>query len=210
MRTYRQIAEIILRQLAGGDVSQDFPIKPEEVYVRISQIIPFLIRKDFYETYSFDLNKELDNSIFSTFITEVQRCDSEVYIILPSKPIMIHGRGTPQVSYIKDRKSPITYIDGTQLRMYLNNGVLNEIETSCFYEKDEDTGENKIIFIGLGSSVKKLRVRMVQDASFIDIDTDIPLQDHLIEELIQKLYQWYNVEDKEVEDSVINNKNDKV
>ena len=45
--TYREIAEPIQRNLAGGDVSQDFPIELEEIYIRINQLIPFLIRKDF-------------------------------------------------------------------------------------------------------------------------------------------------------------------
>lgn len=208
--TYRQISEIVLRQLAGGDITQDFQIKQEEIYIRISQIIPFLIRKDYYESYQINPNKEIDVSVYSTFTACVFSLSNEKYVHLPCQPFMIDGRGAPQVSYIEDRATPISYIDSTLYRMYLNNGVLNEVGAIAFYEYDDYDKEHRLFLHGISDDTKKVKIRMILNCEVDDIDSDIPLQAHLIDELLQRLYQWYNVQDKETVDSVINNKNDKL
>ena len=213
--TYKQIAETVLRPLAGGDISQDFPVKLEEVYIRINQMVPFLIRKDFYETYQIENGSgQLDSFIYTTFLAKVFKNDcGEQYAVLPNRPLVMHGRGVPVLSYLKDRISSTTYVEAGQYRMYKTTGVLNDLKGIVFfYEFDDASKEHRLIFTGdIDDCIECIRVRMVQVSNIadLDIDSDVPIGDHLVEPLIQLLHQWYSGQDREVEDSVVNSKNDK-
>jgi hypothetical protein len=212
--TYREIAETVQRNLAGGDVSQDFPIELEEIYVRINQLIPFLIRKDFYETYQFELDNGLTTNTYTSFIANVQEDSKtkEKYIVLPTSPLLIHGRGFPELYYIEDRESQITYLDAGQYRSIRNLNLTSEFKGGVFlYERTKncDDTEDRLILIGVDSCTKQLKVRMVMNIlDDINEKSQVPIPEHLIEPLIQALRAWYNPQDKEVEDLVNNGRND--
>jgi len=206
---YREIAEIVLRNLAGGDISQDFPIKFDEVYARISQILPFLIRKDFYETYQIE-GGELSLTNFTTFTAPLYKADTdgESYIVLPSAPLIIHGRGVPELSYTQDRTTQFTYVDIAQYKNYSISGVLNEIQDIIyFYELDDCSKEHRLVLLNTKDCMEKVRVRMIQLTEF-DEDTIVPA--HLVEPLVQSLRAWFNPQEKDNNDSVNDGINNKV
>jgi len=215
--TYREIGEILQRNLAGGDVSQDFPIELEEIYVRINQLIPFLTRKDFYETYSFENDNSLNTNTYTTFVANIQvdNTTKERYILLPSAPIIIHGRGLPELSYTQDRFSPITYIDSSQYRALYNLNISAEIKGGkAMYEKTQgcENTEERLILFDIDKCTSQIRVRMVVLSSAEDIDENaqVPIAEVLIEPLLQALRQWYFPQDKEVQDFSNNGRNDNI
>lgn len=202
---YKEIAEIVLRNLAGGDISQDFPIKFEEVYARISQMLPFLIRKDFYETYQIE-----GGELAPTFTANLYEgdADNESYIVLPGAPFIINGRGIPELSYTEDRTTQFTYVDIAQYKNYVIAGTLNEVKGIVyFYEFDDCSKEHRLILIGAEDCMEKVRVRMIQLTEF---DEDTVVAPHLVEPLIQSLRVWYNPQEKEINDSVNDGKNNKI
>lgn len=216
MATYRELAETLQRNLAGGDVSADFAIELDEIYVRINQLIPFLVRKDFYETYQFE-QEYTNTNTYTTFIANIykDKDTKEMYLLLPTAPLIIHGRGIPEFFYIQDRISSITYFDISYYRTMSDLGVLGEIKGGiAMYEKfyDECGGtENRIILKGIDNCTEKLKVRMIMSVSTdIDEDAQIPIDEHLIEPLIQQLRAWYTGQDKEVQDNNINGRNDNI
>ncbi|HMV16160.1 MAG TPA: hypothetical protein PKG56_00275 [Chitinophagaceae bacterium] len=215
--TYREIAETIQRNLAGGDVSQDFPIELEEIYIRINQLIPFLIRKDFYETYKIEAGSSLNTNQYTSFIAKVQIDDEtkEKYIILPSAPIVVGGIGLPELSYIQDRVSPIIYIEHSQYRALQSLNLSSEIQGGLvMYEKSETCNgtEERLILFNFDNCIEKLRVRMMLIGNIEDIDENaqVPIAEPLIELLIQALRQWYYPQDKEVQDYSNNGRNDNI
>lgn len=214
--TYREVAETIQRNLAGGDVSQDFPIELEEIYVRINQLMPFLIRKDFYESYQFELDNGLNTNQYTSFIANVlqDKDTKERYILLPTNPLIIHGKGTPEIYYINDRNSQITYLDTSQYRALKNINITSEIKGGiAIYERTQICSgiEDRIILFGIDSCTKQLKVRMIMSIlDDIDGNSQIPIEEHLVEPLIQALRAWYNPQDKEVEDLSNNGRNDNV
>ena len=214
--TYREIAETIQRNLAGGDVSQDFPIELEEIYVRINHLIPFLIRKDFYESYQFELDNGLNTNQYTSFIANVMQDEEteEKYILLPTNPLIIHGRGMPEIYYTQDRKSQITYLDASQYRTLSNISLTSEFKGgTAIYERTQtcDGTEDRIMLFGIDSCTKQLKVRMIMNIlDSIDDSSQVPIPEHLIEPLIQSLRAWYNPQDKEVEDLSNNGRNDNI
>lgn len=206
---YKEIAEIVLRNLAGGDISQDFPIKFEEVYVRISHILPFLIRKDFYETYQLE-GGDLSVSTYTTFTANLFKADTdgESYIVLPGAPIIINGRGVPELSYTEDRTTQFTYVDIAQYKNYSMSGTLNEVPGIIyFYEFDDCSKDHKLVLLNTKDCMEKVRVRMIQLTEF---DEDTQVAPHLVEPLIQSLRAWFNPQEKENNDRVNDGINNKV
>lgn len=206
---FKEVAEIVLRNLAGGDVSQDFHIKEEEVYVRMAQMIPFLMRKDFYETYQID-GGDFNTINYTTFAANLYKSDTdnESYLILPSAPLIIHGRGTPELSYLKDRSASFTYIDIAQYRNYISSGILNELDGIVFfYEFCDCSKEHRLVLVGADDCMEKVRVRMVQSGDY-DMDAEVPI--HIVEPLVQGLRAWYNFQEKDNNDKVNDDVNNKV
>jgi hypothetical protein len=212
--TYREIAETVQRNLVGGDVSQDFPIELEEIYVRINQLIPFLIRKDFYESYQFELDNGLSTNTYTTFIAKVNTDEDtkEKFILLPTSPLMIHGRGLPELYYTQDRNSIITYLDASQYRSIKNLSLTAEFKGGvAIYERTSicDKIEDRLYLFGVDSCTKEIKVRMVMNIlDDINANSQVPIPEHLIEPLIQSLRAWYNPQDKEIEDNSNNGRND--
>lgn len=214
--TYREIAETIQRNLAGGDVSQDFPIELEEIYVRINQLIPFLIRKDFYESYQFELDNGLSTHTYTTFIAKVNedKNTKEKFVLLPASPLLIHGRGLPELYYTEDRNSIITYLDASQYRSLKSLNITGEFKGGvAIYERTKicEEVEDRLYLFGVDKCAKEIKVRMVMNTlDDINANSQVPIPEHLIEPLIQALRAWYNPQDKELQDNSNNDRNDNV
>ncbi|MCB0744892.1 MAG: hypothetical protein KDC67_13370 [Ignavibacteriae bacterium] len=215
MSTYREMAEIVRRRLAGGDISADFSIEPEEIYVRIAQISPYLLRGDFWENYRMDPANTMDATYYTT-ITSKPIHDKELdeyYVVLPGKPVMISGRGAPQVWYPHDRTWPFYYMEGGQGEMLAAAGITLEVGNSTNFWLEtvsEDCLDSvRLYFDKLEDCLKLLKVKLVQiaDINCINPDAPIGLPGHLEEPLILSLVNWFTEQDQTIEDSVPDNKN---
>lgn len=72
---YIEAIELVLRKLAGGDVTDNYQIKEEEVFMVMKSILPLLIRKDYIESYQLTLNA-IDANLITTIICNVYRDDN--------------------------------------------------------------------------------------------------------------------------------------
>lgn len=189
--TYGEIAELALRNDAGGDISQDFSVKMEEAVARISAMLPFLIRKDFYETYSLE-GGAFDGGLYTTFTASLNKPSGDsAYIVLPSAPFIIHGRGIPELFYTSDIETQFTFVDIGQYRMYKKIGVTEEnTGIIYFYEFDQCAGEHRLVFIDDVTDIEKLKIRMVQGIPDGGENSTVP--GHLVEPVLQGLRAWYS------------------
>ena len=125
---------------------------------------------------------------------------------------MIHGRGLPELYYIQDRNSIITYLDASQYRSIKNLNLTAEFKGGiAIYERTKicDEIEDRLYLFGVDSCVKEIKVRMVMNVlDDINANSQVPIPEHLIEPLIQSLRAWYNPQDKEIEDNSNNGRND--
>lgn len=214
--TWKQLAEVVLRPIAGGDISTDFPFKYEDVWARAQAMLPFLMKKDFYESYKIEPGTGIDASFFTTVKAVVEKRSSiEKYINLPGAPAMLHRRGTPLVFYPEDRSVKFTYIDAAQYAAFNDLGVLKELSGPVMFLENREgdvAGKNEaqLVIIGLEDGVKSLMVRYVQSVSLDEInpDGDIPAPGHVIEEMIRDLSQVFAIADREAEDQVVDGRND--
>lgn len=214
--TYNQGAEIIRRKLAGGDITDDFPIKEEEVFFVMQQLAPLLIKRDFFETYN--LEKALnDPTTYTTIIATLKTTDNkkEKYVVLPNAPLIILGNMIPQVSYIKDRFVDFNYIDVSQLKSYNDLGITNEMKGILyFYEYVEECEkEHRLVFLNIEDEcIDKLKIRLVQNISFdsFDKDSTIPIKPELGYLLLDETYKWFVPQDMSNEDKVMDNRNNNV
>ncbi len=200
---YGEIAELLLRNEAGGDVSQDFSIKEDEVFARISAMLPFYIRKDFYETYALEAGG-LDTTLYTTFTANVVTKNGQSYLILPSAPFIIHGRGIPQLYYTNDIETQFTFVDLGQYRMYKSIGVTNEVKSIIYYYELE-CDEHRLVFVDDVSEIDKLKVRMIQGIGKYNRESSVP--EHLVEPIMQALRAWYSPQANEQNDMVNDGKN---
>ena len=159
---YIEAIELVLRKLAGGDVTDNYQIKEEEVFMVMKSILPLLIRKDYIESYQLTLNA-IDANLITTIICNVYRDDNvkEGYVILPNPPMLLMGASIPKVEYIKDRFVDFIYIDVNKVSSYKSLGILNEIDATIFtYERIQNCGdsntEDRLIFFNLEDCVERL------------------------------------------------------
>lgn len=198
MPSFKQIAEMVLRPLAGGDISADFPIKSQEVYAYILAEIPALMKADTYEGYKLTGITGIDNAFYTTFTGSLQdKNGNEKFIPLPGTPVMLHGKGKPFVYYCDDRNVNFTYVDMTAYTMLNANRILQEFSGPVmFIENIENEGgikESRLVIIGADQPLSKVNVRYIQSVQLSDLDEndEVPLPGHLVDVMIKDLKQVF-------------------
>lgn len=214
--TFREGAETVLRKIAGGDIPNDFPIKEEEVFLIMQQILPVLLKNDYIKTYSIE-KRITDASLFTTFTTDVYKDankGNEAYVVLPSAPNFLLGTTVPQVSWVGDRFATFTYIDAGQLSDLHHTGVLGELGGNIFtYEHVSDCDdEHRLVFFNMEDCQKEVRIRMIQSISManFDVDAKIPVKKELAYELLDETYKWFVPQSREIEDKSMDNRKDRI
>lgn len=167
MPSFKQIAEMVLRPLAGGDISADFPIKSQEVYAYILAEIPALMKADTYEGYKLTGITGIDNAFYTTFTGSLQdKNGNEKFIPLPGTPVMLHGKGKPFVYYCDDRNVNFTYVDMTAYTMLNANRILQEFSGPVMFieniENEDGIKESRLVIIGADQPLSKVNVRYIQ------------------------------------------------
>lgn len=192
------IAEMVLRPLAGGDISADFPVKNQEVYAYILAEIPALMKADTYEGYKITGVTGIDNAFYTTFTGSLQEKNgNEKFIALPGTPVMLHGKGKPFVYYCDDRNVNFTYIEMTAYHMLSENRILQELGGPVMFIENIDNGdgekESRLVVIGADQPLAKVNVRYIQSVQLKDLDEndEVPLPGHLIDLMIKDLKQVF-------------------
>lgn len=198
MPSFKQIAEMVLRPLAGGDISADFPIKSQEVYAYILAEIPALMKADTYEGYKLTGITGIDNAFYTTFTGSLQdKNGNEKFIPLPGTPVMLHGKGKPFVYYCDDRNVNFTYVDMTAYTMLNANRILQEFSGPVMFieniENEDGIKESRLVIIGADQPLSKVNVRYIQSVQLSDLDEndEVPLPGHLIDVMIKDLKQVF-------------------
>ena len=198
MPTYKIIAEMVLRPLAGGDISADFPVKNQDVYAAILAQIPAWMKADTYEGYKLTGVTGIDNAFYTTFTGSLQdKNGNEKFIPLPGTPVMLHGKGRPFVYYCDDRNVNFTYVDITAYHMLSTNKILQELSGPVMFieniDNEEGVKESRLVIIGADQPLKKVNVRYIQSVQLSDLDEndEVPLPGHLIDAMIKDLKQVF-------------------
>jgi len=198
MPSFKQIAEMVLRPLAGGDISADFPIKSQEVYAYILAEIPALMKADTYEGYKLTGITGIDNAFYTTFTGSLQdKNGNEKFIPLPGTPVMLHGKGKPFVYYCDDRNVNFTYVDMTAYTMLNANRILQEFSGPVMFieniENEDGVKESRLVVIGADQPLSKVNVRYIQSVQLSDLDEndEVPLPGHLVDVMIKDLKQVF-------------------
>jgi hypothetical protein len=198
MPSFKQIAEMVLRPLAGGDISADFPIKSQEVYAYILAEIPALMKADTYEGYKLTGITGIDNAFYTTFTGSLQdKNGNEKFIPLPGTPVMLHGKGKPFVYYCDDRNVNFTYVDMTAYTMLNANRILQEFSGPVMFieniENEDGIKESRLVIIGADQPLSKVNVRYIQSVQLSDLDEndEVPLPGHLVDVMIKDLKQVF-------------------
>lgn len=198
MPSFKQIAEMVLRPLAGGDISADFPIKSQEVYAYILAEIPALMKADTYEGYKLTGITGIDNAFYTTFTGSLQdKNGNEKFIPLPGTPVMLHGKGKPFVYYCDDRNVNFTYVDMTAYTMLNANRILQEFSGPVMFieniENEDGIKESRLVIIGAEQPLSKVNVRYIQSVQLSDLDEndEVPLPGHLVDVMIKDLKQVF-------------------
>lgn len=198
MPSFKQIAEMVLRPLAGGDISADFPIKSQEVYAYILAEIPALMKVDTYEGYKLTGITGIDNAFYTTFTGSLQdKNGNEKFIPLPGTPVMLHGKGKPFVYYCDDRNVNFTYVDMTAYTMLNANRILQEFSGPVMFieniENEDGIKESRLVIIGADQPLSKVNVRYIQSVQLSDLDEndEVPLPGHLVDVMIKDLKQVF-------------------
>lgn len=216
MPSYKMIAEMVLRPLAGGDISADFPVKEQEVYAYILAEIPAFLKADTYEGYKLTGVTGIDNAFYTTFTGSLQdKNGNEKFIPLPGTPVMLHGKGRPFVYYEDDRNVSFTFIDASAYHMLNQNRVLQELEGPVMFienvTNDNGEKESRLIIIGADQPLQKVNVRYIQSVQLSDLDEndEVPIPGHLIDAMVKDLKQVFAQFLGQVEDQHIDGKADK-
>lgn len=198
MPSFKQIAEMVLRPLAGGDISADFPIKSQEVYAYILAEIPALMKADTYGGYKLTGITGIDNAFYTTFTGSLQdKNGNEKFIPLPGTPVMLHGKGKPFVYYCDDRNVNFTYVDMTAYTMLNANRILQEFSGPVMFieniENEDGIKESRLVIIGADQPLSKVNVRYIQSVQLSDLDEndEVPLPGHLVDVMIKDLKQVF-------------------
>lgn len=213
--TFKQGSEIVLRKMAGGDVPNDFPVKEEEVYIVMQQIMPLIVKNDYFKTYTIE-KRITDTTFFTTFTAQIQKPEhsKESYVVLPSAPNFLFGTTPPQVTWTADRFSAFVYVDAGQLHDLKQVGVIGELEGSIFtYEYVSDCdNEHRLVFFGIEDCQEEVRIRMIQSISMdnFDADSTIPIKKDLAYELLDETYKWFTGQGRETEDKITDNRKDRI
>lgn len=102
LTTKRQLAEIILIELANGIPSDDFPITLRQIGIEINLAYGVVAKKNFYENANFDGYTYINDSFLSTYSAVAVSLDDPTglkYSIMPSSVVGLpKNRGVVRVS----------------------------------------------------------------------------------------------------------------
>ena len=190
MSTWRQAAEQVRRKLAGGDPPSDFPVEVPEVYAALAMYLPFVMKREFYQSYQIG-EKYLDAGYYATIRdVPVYEKDNRKYSVLPGKPVIIHGRGRPQVQYIGTPDVQITYKEPGEIAL-VNGSMVGQVfpNARVWYEQITEDCDNthQLLYQNLPACVSKVDVRyiLMPDLDAINPDAPIAISAHLFAELVE-------------------------
>ena len=217
--TWRSMAEVVMRIVSGGDISDDNPLDPREIYLWIAAAIPALNYEYAHERRavepawnSFDASQYM--TLHNLKVKKDEYRDRH-YISLPVKPMILYGAGTPQVVYSKDEAMTFTYREANLNAVVAATGN-DKYNPNIPYWLESVGDDDRLYFtrdIGECCDVEHLVVRLIPGSfsevpgngvseECIDQDSAIPVHPSKLGKLQTQVLQLAGALDKEPEDIV--------
>lgn len=190
---YGELSERILRRYYGGNIPNNNGIQQDDIDWLICDAANYLIRVDLYQAIKEEGRRAVDPLFIQTFVNVPILYDDsreKYYIELPATPIALkRGLATYEIGFMVDeecsfvpvppgwgamsKSSPSRTLEG-------NIGIMLEglkVYLVVNFEQYKD-------------KVKVLLVKMIGSIKNIDSDTEMPIPDDYIWQIIEMCAQW--------------------
>ena len=188
--TKAQMAEQVLRLIAGGDSSPDLKLDVRDVELLIDEALGYVIKASFWEN-----RKSGESEINSDFVTAFE--DVEVrqdakknlrYSELPAKKIILpNDMGVYQVSRMEDQENTFKRMPNGALGIFKGLPAADlEGEIGYFVEGDRIYYNKNLDF----NYQKKVLIKMVVSASSLDDDATLPIPGDMELQLLELIVKF--------------------
>jgi len=200
MATKKQIAEQVMRILAGGNLKPDRNMDIREVMLHLDQLRDAKVKFSTLENIK-NGNYEVDSdylSFYESITVQTDAVKGLKYITLPVGVIALHGGiGLYQITPIGDMEN--AYIITTQGHIALMQGtpaLAHELKTYCWRVR------NKVYFKNIDDSIAEVTALLAASSKDIAEDADYPVNPNDEAELIERLMQTFGVQKQQPHDEM--------
>lgn len=204
MLTKRNIADIIIDDLAGGDQPDDGKFHKQSIYKRIELALNSLMYRSFIEHRN-ENSYDIDGSFIVPFPNvEVQNdtVRDEKFCDLPQRFVSLPGgRGIRGITTTQEKGIPFIYMANQQREIMSNleAGGLGG-KTSYYIE------QNKVFFTNLSNDITNVFIRMIVSIDDLGEDEVIPIPAQYEEGLIEAVREKLILKKETEEDKFNDNK----
>ncbi len=192
MTTLKQLAELIMRRIAGGDIPQDFPWDEREIIIASGQVRDNFFYQDLFQNMK-DGEKGVSPELLTVYLNQEVQEDEELDLLfteLPAKYISLpHDKGVWHVSMMKNQT------DVFYRRPQGGNSIYGKLDGSDLAGKIGFwVGGGRIYYIGLPANLKnkkKILIKLISKTQDIDPDAELPVGSNFETQIVEAVYAQY-------------------